>query len=522
MKGPQKFAEHAHVVTEFNPACENRQTLEGWHLSRRFQETCDRFPDKVAITDGVSCVSYSALNQLVRTIGRRMKDAGVNEGDHVAVSAPRSTKYIASILAILHIGAVYVPIPQNLPAVRQRELLSSSQAKFLIGSAGQFPDKSALLFVDLELLDAATDEELDCKWHAIAYIAFTSGSTGVMKGAVNTTAGLLNHLDAKIADCQLTPNDVVAQTAETSFCVHIWQMLAPLLVGSSITIVKQETLIDVPSLLKKLKDDDVTVAQFVPTYWRLLLEELSSQDGCLHLATLVLTGEIVPTELCRATFKAVTLDRLINAYGQTECADDVSHYVMTRPPDAAMNVVPIGKAIQNSSVTVRRPSGAECDLGEVGEIVVDGIPVALGYLNDREATESAFSAAPDFKGRRYHTGDLGRYLATGDIECLGRTDYQIKISGQRVEIGEIEAALRLHPAVRDAAVIYPDVNDERCLVAFIQITENVHENSLRLFLRNTVPLYMIPQQFIFRDALPMNANGKMDRRRLYDEHTRRA
>jgi amino acid adenylation domain-containing protein len=315
------------------------------------------------------------------------------------------------------------------------------------------------------------------------YVLFTSGSTGRPKGAVVEHRGMLNHLWAKIVDLGLTGADVVAQTAPLGFDISVWQMLCPLLVGGRVDVVGDEVGHDPVALARAVREQGITVVELVPTMVRHLLDDLADAgegggtdlDG---LRWMIATGEELPAELARRWLEAVPHAGLLNAYGPTECSDDVTHHTVTAP-DLDLLRLPIGTPIVNARLYVLRrlqDGGTEgeggwaaCDVGETGELFVGGVCVGRGYLGDPERTRDAFYQDPfggggdgdeGAAGRLYRTGDAVRLLPPGAggedrpvLQYLGRVDRQVKISGVRMELGEIEAVLQRHPSVGAAAVV---------------------------------------------------------------------
>jgi amino acid adenylation domain-containing protein len=290
------------------------------------------------------------------------------------------------------------------------------------------------------------------------YVLFTSGSTGNPKGAVVEHLGMLNHLWAKVVDLELTGADVIAQTAPLGFDISVWQMLCPLLIGGQVHVISDETGYDPVAFARAVDDQAITVVELVPTMVRLLLDDLASQPGSLAgLRWMLATGEELPTEVARRWLAAMPQAQLLNAYGPTECSDDVTHHVITRA-DLELLRLPIGTPVINARLYVLREEDdgnwAACGVDEVGQLFVGGICVGRGYLGNPERTSEAFFQDPfDDGGRLYRTGDAVRQLPTGVLQYLGRVDRQVKIAGVRMELGEIEAVLQRHPSVGAVAVI---------------------------------------------------------------------
>lgn len=338
--------------------------------------------------------------------------------------------------------------------------------------------------------------------------------------------GMANHADAKIRELELTCSDVVAQTASQSFDISVWQFLAVLLVGGKVRIFSDEDARNPSRLLDQATRTGITVLEIVPSMLRALLQEVGRRGPDRHdlasLRWLILTGEALPPELCQAWLRCYPHTRLLNAYGPTECSDDVTHQVIDEPPDSEWTRVPIGRPIMNMQQYVLSARQRLAPIGVVGELHTGGVGVGRGYLREPEWTAEAFVPDPFAAepGRRlYKSGDLCRCRADGTIEFVGRCDQQMKVRGYRIEAGDVERALCQYPAVRDSMVITrTDSFQQDYLVAYVVPTprQTPTTQELRNCVRDLLPAYMIPSMFVLLDALPLNANGKRDRSALPD------
>ncbi|MDQ4021966.1 MAG: alpha/beta fold hydrolase, partial [Actinomycetota bacterium] len=349
----------------------------------------------------------------------------------------------------------------------------------------------------------------------LAYIYFTSGSTGEPKGAMCEHAGMLNHLYAKIDDLEIGEGHVVAQTAPQCFDISLWQLVSALLVGGRTLLVEQEVILDVQRFVDKIVDGRVRVLQVVPSYLEVVLSYLEQHPRELSdLRCVSVTGEALKKELTQRWFAAEPEIKLVNAYGLTETSDDTNHEVMDRAPDSER--VPLGPAVNNVHVYVVDEHLSPVPLGAPGAIVFSGVCVGRGYVNDPERTRSAYLADPHREGQRlYRGGDYGRWQPEGKLEFLGRRDTQVKISGFRIEIGEIENTLLRVPGVRDGAVVVAEGGEQsKHLVAFYSGQRPLEVKVLRDRLGESLPEYMVPSAFHWRDSLPLTANSKIDRKTL--------
>ncbi|HEX6754632.1 MAG TPA: AMP-binding protein, partial [Mycobacteriales bacterium] len=349
-----------------------------------------------------------------------------------------------------------------------------------------------------------------------AYVYFTSGSTGTPKGALCEHRGMANHLAAKIEDLGLGPDDVVVQNAEQSFDISLWQLAAPLLVGARVLVVPRRDILDVRRFLDVVLGGGTTVLQVVPSYLDVLLRHLERHpDANLgRLRVVSVTGEAVGRPLVARFFARCPGLTLVNAYGATEASDDTTHEVMTATPPEAL--VPVGHPVRNVTVYVLGPGDALRPLGAPGEIAFSGVCVGRGYVNDPERTAEAFGPDPFRPGERmYRTGDFGRWLPTGSLEFHGRRDEQVKVNGIRIELGEVTARALSHPGVDTAAaVVTPLPGVGKSLVAFYTSPSGVDTGELRAHLAAGLPANAVPARLHRVDALPLTANGKVDRRAL--------
>src|SRR5438876_4640361 len=433
---------------------------------------------------------------------------------------------MAAVLAIFKAGGAYLPIEPHFPADRIARTLSRAGCRLVLTERGstaaldQALDSLSgvqTLFIDAEYGEKYADNDLgiDGAPDQLAYIYFTSGSTGEPKGAMCEHAGMLNHLFAKIHDLGVGEKDVVAQTAPQCFDISLWQLVAALLVGGRTLIIEQEAVLDAKRFVGKIADARVAVVQLVPSYLEVVLSYLAQEPrGLPDLRCVLVTGEALKKELTQRWFAAEPGIKLVNAYGLTETSDDTNHEVMDRVPHRER--VPLGRPINNVHVYVVDEQLSPVPLGAPGELVFSGICVGRGYVNDPERTRRAFMADPHREGHRlYRSGDYGRWLPEGTLEFLGRRDSQVKISGFRIEIGEIENTLLRLPGVRDGAVVVTERADRsKRLVAFYSGERPLDASVLRDQLRESLPAYMVPSAFHWRKSLPLTANGKIDRKAL--------
>jgi amino acid adenylation domain-containing protein len=517
-------------------AGELRQQLDGLAGPRRqlperrfhelFEERARMHPEAIAAEHGERRWSYRELNGRANRLARALLARGLRREGVVAVVTERNLDWMAAVIAVFKAGGAYLPVEPHFPADRIATTLARAGCGLVVTEPGStttldealesLPGVERVLVEDAwEEQSGDTDLGVDVGAGQLAYIYFTSGSTGEPKGAMCEHAGMLNHLYAKIEDLEIGEGDVVAQTAPQCFDISLWQLVAGLLVGGRTLLVEQDAILDVERFADTIADRGVAVLQVVPSYLEVVLSYLEQRPrGLPDLRCVSVTGEALTKELAERWFAARPGTKLVNAYGLTETSDDTNHEVMRRAPDGER--VPLGPPVRNVSVYVVDEQLSPVPLGAPGEIVFSGVCVGRGYVNDPERTRLAFMPDPHREGRRlYRGGDYGRWLPDGKLEFLGRRDSQVKIRGFRIEIGEVESALARVPGIAAGAVVVAERGARgKQLVAFYSGGEAVAEKVLRARLRRSLPEYMVPSAFHRRERLPLTGNGKVDRKAL--------
>jgi len=503
-----------------------RRKLPDCRAHELFEERARVHPDAIAAEHGNRRWTYRELNAHANQLARALLARGLSREGVVAVVTERNLDWIAAVLAIFKAGGAYLPIEPHFPADRIARTLSRAGCRLVLTERGsttmldQAIDSLSgvqTLFIDAlyEEAHSGGDPGVAVALDQLAYIYFTSGSTGEPKGAMCEHAGMLNHLFAKIDDLRIGEGDVVAQTAPQCFDISLWQLVSALLVGGRTLLVEQEAVLDARRFIGKIVDGRVNVVQVVPSYLEVLLSYLAQYPCELpHLRCVSVTGEALKKELTQRWFAAQPGIKLVNAYGLTETSDDTNHEIMDSVPDRER--VPLGPPINNVHVYVVDEHLSPAPLGAPGELVFAGVCVGRGYINDPERTRRAFLADPHRESQRlYRSGDYGRWLPEGKLEFLGRRDTQVKISGFRIEIGEIENTLLRLPGVREGAVVVTGGTDQsKHLVAFYAAQRPLDANALRDQFRESLPEYMVPSAFHCQRTLPLTGNGKIDRKAL--------
>jgi amino acid adenylation domain-containing protein len=535
-------AERSGFAAGFGAGPQPDPDTECWY--RLFERQAARNSSATALTCGDFAMSYGEMDRRSARIGSLLSDLGVGPESVAALLSERKPELVTWFLGVHRAGGAYLPLDPRWPASRLARVLQSSAPAVLVSSSALEPmarEALAMISGSVSLL-VMGDEDTLFEGHEIdhggreareprpqaamenlAYVIYTSGSTGEPKGAMLTHAGLLNHLRAKIEDLALGPSDVVAQTASQCFDISVWQMWAPLLVGGSIRLVPDETAHDPFELLNELGYGGVTVAELVPGVLGAAFdhpEATAALPRLPQLRWLMVTGETLPPELCRRWLGHYPSVALVNAYGPTECSDDITHEVIRVAPGEQIRRIPIGSPVRGIRLYVVDSRGEPAPIGVAGELWAGGAGVGRGYLGQPDLTAERF--VPDLfsgeaGGRLYRTGDLTQWLPDGRLEFLGRIDQQVKVRGFRIEPGEVEAALRRHDAISDAAAVAVEGRGGARLVAYIVgRSPNAAPDAagLREWLGKQLPDYMAPAAFVALDALPLTPNGKLDRRAL--------
>ncbi|WP_406516106.1 amino acid adenylation domain-containing protein [Streptomyces sp. NBC_00873] len=503
-----------------------RRKLPDRRFHELFEQRVAAHPDAVAAVHGERQLTYRELNARANRLGRALLARGLRPEGVVAVVTERNLDWMAAVLAVFKSGGVYLPIEPHFPADRLATMLSRAACGLVLTEPGSTSTLDQALdslsgvqklFVGAAYEEDHADDDLGLRVapDQLAYIYFTSGSTGEPKGAMCEHAGMLNHLYAKIDDLEIGEGQVVAQTAPQCFDISLWQLVSGLLVGGRTLLVEQEVILDVRRFVDKIIDGRVAVLQVVPSYLDVVVSCLKQHPRELpDLRCVSVTGEALKKELTQRWFAAQPGIRLVNAYGLTETSDDTNHEVMDRVPDG--DRVLLGPAVNNVHVYVVDEHLTPVPLGAPGLIVFSGVCVGRGYVNDPERTRQAYLADPHREGARlYRGGDYGRWQPEGKLEFLGRRDNQVKIRGFRIEIGEIENTLLRVPGVRDGAVVVTERADQsKHLVAFYSGRRALEEDVLLDRLGESLPEYMVPSAFHWRESLPLTANSKIDRKTL--------
>ncbi|WP_458462471.1 amino acid adenylation domain-containing protein [Paenibacillus sp.] len=507
------------ILNTFNPQLAGTNLQEWIHVA--FEQISAVQPEATAVVWQDQMLSYGELNAYANELAHMLLARGVERSDVIAVYMKSSPGTVISILAILKAGAAYLPIDTEYPADRVKLMLRSSGARCIITDDVPIPRaidvETPVLYyshadrtLDVALLSGNPDITIEPE--DLAYVIYTSGSTGQPKGVMIPHRGL-SHLKALYtAHLGITPNDRIPQIANITFDLATFEIFAALTTGGQLHLVPRETSADAVALTELMNLNGITFLMMTPSH----LAYLNPEE--LKTIRMVSTGgeaiSVYEYERWSRWFDYA------NLYGPTETTILATSWLPV-PGEDVQTTIPIGKPIAHSRVYILNEDHMLQPMGVAGEIYIAGEGVALGYAGLPEATQQQFVVDPFVPGgRMYRTGDRGRWLAGGNIEFTGRADHQVKVRGYRIETGEIELALLQHSSIREAAVLVKtNERQERYLCAFVVENEPVASPELKHFLSATLPLYMLPAQFVRVSKMPVTTNGKLDKKQLEQMHT---
>nr|ADU90660.1 putative syringomycin synthetase [Collimonas sp. MPS11E8] len=488
-------------------------------------------PRRIAVSCGPAAMSYAELDHASSVVAHNLLASGARGEDLVGLLLGRNINYLVAMLGVIKAGVAFTPLNPEDPVAKLDRIVEIGKVRYVLceQDSRTQADKLAAQIPLLQLgalpseRAAAADELLPLTPSSLAYVIYTSGSTGLPKGAMIEQQGMRNHLLAKIRDLGVGDNDVVAEMAVNTFDVSVWQYLLALLVGGRTAVMPGEAAWEPQQLLAQLAADGVTVFESVPSHMKILIDELEMSPGHYKLDQLrvyVSNAEALTPTLCARWFSCLPQIPVVNTYGATECSDDTSHLWIRAPLSAEFPYVPIQGTLPNLQTYLLDAGLQPVPMGVVGEVYLGGVGVGRGYLGEPVRTAETFLPDPfaSEPGRRiYKTGDLARYRPGDVLEFVGREDFQVKIRGQRVEIGEVEKAIGDHENVRQAVVVAARDGKERLyLLAYVIPHRHPAPTipELRAFVGNRVAGYMVPASFVLMDEFPLNANGKVDRKHL--------
>jgi amino acid adenylation domain-containing protein len=511
---------------EWIPPAEKLQILTGFNHTKKdfprdrtiidlFLARAAKQPDKIAVQIENNMLTYAALNAKANLVAQYLLRNTPGKGSIVAVQLDRSLELMIALFGILKAGCIYLPLTTEYPAERVRYLLEDSQASLLLTTepVEDFPciDIGSIL---------ATEEPAQnlhqAKPDDIAYLIYTSGSTGKPKGVLIRHRSLVNRLNWMQHMYDISHQDIILQKTPVVFDVSIWELFLWCLGGASLVLAPPGAEKDPDRLCTIIAAEKITILHFVPSMLSVFLAAVTDgrrQHELQSIRELFASGEELHPAEARLFLEYCPRARLHNLYGPTEATVDVSFHQVSA--DIPYQRIPIGKPIDNTSLFIFNSDLQLQPIGFPGELYIGGENLSSGYLNQPELTAARFVRNPlDDSSLVYRTGDLAAWLPDGSVEFFCRIDSQVKIRGNRIEIGEIEQVIGQFTQIRKATVLVSDSGPAARLIAYLVANPSYDEESLRSFLATRLPIYMIPAFFVVVDQIPVTVNGKTDRKKL--------
>jgi amino acid adenylation domain-containing protein/thioester reductase-like protein len=510
-------------VTSHPPTTWN-ETATGYPAGKTIPELFDewarRTPDAVALRGGGHSITYAELDAWSNRLATGLVAAGVSAGEPVGLLGERCLEAPVAELGILKSGAAYVPLDPADPPARRQELVTElgiTRMVTLPGTAADLPTVAAFAVQGFRSGVDPGHPGVDVRAGDLAYVLFTSGASGVPK-AVAVAHQSVVRLVRNTNYVSFSLRDQVAATGYLAFDASVFEVWGALLNGACLVVVDSDTLLDPPRMERLLQRDRISVLWLSAGVFHHLANARPAMFGSVRY--LITGGDVLAPEVVRKVLRAGAPGALVNGYGPTENTAFSATYLITAvPPDMAR--IPIGRPVANSTCYVVAEDGGLAAIGQEGELWVGGAGVASGYVNDAELTRRQF--VPDVFGRRpggrlFRTGDWARWLPDGELDFLGRRDRMVKLRGFRIELDEVEAALRGCPGVLDAAAVVVDTPAGKVISAYYAVPDGAgaapRPADLRALVGARLPPFMIPGRFVRLDRLPLTASGKVDRLRL--------
>lgn len=509
-----------------NPGFSANQTSKEFAtllLHEPFFQQVNQRPQQLAIACPDLNLTYEELGQRVSYLAYQLQACGLKAGQRVAILMDKGWEQIVAVLAILTAGGVYVPLHPEHPQERIFSLLSRTDSQLVLTQkhwqqALNWPENIQPLCVERELPPAKLNPLLpDTSPSDLAYIIFTSGSTGQPKGVMISHESALNTILDINQRFNIQPSDKVFGLSQLTFDLSVYDIFGTLAAGATLVLPGPHHYRDPVHWLQRLKQEKVTVWNSVPTLLKMLVEYCRNnpERSLADLRLSLLSGDWIPLDLPEDIWEQLNSHcEIISLGGATEAAIwSIFYPIQSLHPD--WNSIPYGKPLSNQTFHVLNQALFPCPIGVPGQLFIGGVGVAQGYWKDQEKTSAQFIKHPFSGERLYATGDLGLYLSDGNIEFLGREDYQVKIQGHRIELPEVEAALLQHPQIQQVVVMAQGERlAEKHLVAYLTTAHSLNQTDLINFLETKIPCYMHPAHFEFLEEMPITSNGKIDRKAL--------
>jgi len=484
-------------------------------IAELFEEQANKTPNNVAVVFGMQKLTYKELNEKANSLAYYLRKNGIETNDLVGIMVNRSLEMIIGMLAVLKAGGAYIPIDPTYPKDRIEYMLKNSNSKLLLTQEHlhDITDFKNCVYIDLSndsiyslpndnLNHTNTPEDL-------AYVIYTSGSTGLPKGVMLKQRNIVNFVYAIMKDFGFTYKDTIVSITTFSFDIFVLESLLPILNGLKTVITSEEEQTDIKMFNELCKKNNVTIFQTTPSRLQAMLAKENSFDFIKKLKYILIGGEPFPPALLKQ-LQGSSKARIYNMYGPTETAVWSSLKDLTNA-----DKINIGKAISNTQLYILDKFNNPLPVGVPGELFIAGDGVCKGYYNNLELTQKVFLNNPFVPNElMYKTGDLCMLLPNGEVEYLERVDNQIKIRGLRIELGEIESKILDYNGIEKVCVIKQTINNRDFISAYFTASKRINPSSLKKYLSNYLPKYMIPSYFTVLEKFPYTPNGKIDKKAL--------
>jgi amino acid adenylation domain-containing protein len=510
------------------------------------KETVSKYPQKTAVTDGSTSITFGQLDAGSDRLAGFLFELGVSKGDHVAYFMRRRPECVTATLGILKSGAAYIPLDPKMPQDRLIKIIKDSNPKTIICDDSTVLEAINLRYLledhPYSLISMDTHNELVNSrelvlffngayssppiYHIpagspddVAYILYTSGSTGNPKGVMVTHKNIRNYIDWAVEYFNISADDRLLGTAPLYFDMSTFDIFCALSAGATLYLATENKLLFPTHLAQFIEENQINLWKGVSSLLMYMCRAGVVRSGRMDtLQTVIFAGEPLAAKYLAQWMEAFPQVSFYNGYGPTEATGVSLCYHVTQTPKQREEI-PIGRPCKGAKVIVLDDDGVPVKPGEIGELCISGVCLANGYLNDPEKTSKHFTEPPpgsDMGERIYHTGDLVRLSPDGEYVFISRKDQQVKWMGYRIELGEIETNLLAFPNVNDAAVLLIEIGDAEIseLIAFFESDSILSSHDLSQFLGKRLPNYMVPKSFIQVNPLPRNDRGKIDRKEI--------
>ena len=477
-------------------------------------DSVNRTPRKTAVWDKEKTLSFLELEEKSNRLARFLKKKGIQKGDRVAFLFSKSINSFISIFGILKADAIYVPINHQAPEARISQIIEDASPKIIL--RGEEEKEYRVESAEALLYENNSDD--------IAYILYTSGSTGKPKGVMISHGNIINATDWAVKELGISQNDKMSQHPPLHFDLSTFDIYCAIKSGAALYLVPEEFSLFPRRILNFIEERKLTIWNSVPSVMvQMSLSGVAKAGRMPELKKVFFNGEAFPTKFLIEWMKNYPDKIFVNMYGPTETTVQCSFYPLKEIPKDMSKIIPIGKACENVEIFAVNEDGLLAAVGETGELYVSGKGVGKGYWNNSQKTEESFIPHPfDIKkGITYKTGDLVRLMSDDNYEFVGRKDNQVKVRGNRIELGDVDSALYSLPYVKEAGTIIAQNSELGAkLVSFVD-SEVAHDTDLvKKDLAKIIPHYMIPSEIIF-SKLPKTSTGKIDKQKLKEEYGRK-